>query len=201
LNDLPTHEGHADFRGCRTWYRVTGPLGGGQRPLVTLHGGPGAAHDYLERFGALARTGRAVIHYDQLGSGRSTHLPEKGADFWTVELFLAELDNLLRHVGIADYHLLGQSWGGMLGSEHATRQPKGLRSLTIANSPASMELWVSEANRLRKDLPPAVQDALNRHEAAGTTADPEYKAAERVFYDRHLCRVSPWPDELVRSFA
>jgi L-proline amide hydrolase len=201
VTDLPTQEGHADFRGHRTWYRVTGDLRAGKRPLVTLHGGPGAAHDYLDRFGQLAKAGRAVIHYDQLGGGRSTHLPEKGADFWTVELFLAELDNLLGHLGVADYHLLGQSWGGMLGAEHAVRRPKGLRSLVIANSPASMALWVAEAERLRKGLPPAVQDALNRHEAAGTTGDPEYKAAERVFYDNHLCRVSPWPDELVRSFA
>ncbi|MFO1055613.1 MAG: proline iminopeptidase-family hydrolase [Dongiaceae bacterium] len=201
MTDLPTHEGYADFRGHRTWYRVTGTLGRGKRPLVTLHGGPGAASDYLERFGQLAAGGRAVIHYDQLGGGRSTHLPDKGADFWTVELFLAELDNLLRHLGIADYHLLGQSWGGMLGSEHAVRRPAGLRSLTIANSPASMELWVREAARLRQALPAETRDALNRHEAAGTTTDPEYKAAERVFYDHHLCRVTPWPDELVRSFA
>ena len=62
--------------------------------------------------------GRAVIHYDQIGNGRSTHLPDRGADFWTVDLFLDELDNLLAHLGIADrYHLLGQSWGGMLGAE------------------------------------------------------------------------------------
>src|SRR4051794_9418966 len=69
--DLPIKEGYADFRGHRTWYRVTGDLGAGKRPLVTLHGGPGAAHDYLDRFGQLAKAGRAVVHYDQLGGGRS----------------------------------------------------------------------------------------------------------------------------------
>jgi len=198
---LPSKEGHAEFNGRRTWYRVVGDLGSGKLPLVTLHGGPGGTHDYLEPYSRLAAEGRAVIFYDQLGAGRSTHLREKGADFWTVELFLAELDNLLRHLGIEKgYHLLGQSWGGMLGAEHGVRRPAGLRSLVISDSPASMVLWVQEANRLREALLPEVQQALLRHEAAGSTDSPEYATAVRVFYDRHLCRLDPWPDSLNRSF-
>jgi len=198
---LPSKEGHAEFNGYRTWYRVVGDLGSGKLPLVTLHGGPGGTHDYLEPYSRLAAEGRAVIFYDQLGAGRSTHLREKGADFWTVELFLAELDNLLRHLGIEKgYHLLGQSWGGMLGAEHGVRRPAGLRSLVISDSPASMVLWVREADRLREALPPEVQQALLRHEAAGTTDSPEYATAVRVFYDRHLCRLDPWPESLNRSF-
>ena len=198
---LPSKEGHAEFNGYRTWYRVVGDLSSGKLPLVTLHGGPGGTHDYLEPYSRLAAEGRAVIFYDQLGAGRSTHLREKGADFWTVELFLAELDNLLRHLGIEKgYHLLGQSWGGMLGAEHGVRRPAGLRSLVISESPASMVLWVQEADRLRQALAPEVQQALLRHEAAGTTDSPEYATAVRVFYDRHLCRLDPWPESLNRSF-
>ena len=45
-----------------------------------------------------------------------------------------------------------------------------------------------------------MQETLTRHEEAGTTDDPAYEAAVRVFYDRHLCRV-PWPDCVQRSFA
>ena len=167
-----------------------------------LHGGPGCTHDYVDSLKGIAATGRAVVHYDQLGNGRSTHLRDKGADFWTVELFLDELASLTRHLGIdGGYHVFGQSWGGMLGAEHAVTRPGGLRSLVIANSPASMELWVSEANRLRELLPPEVQATLLAHEAAGTTSTPEYTAAVRVFYDRHVCRVNPWPDEVARTFA
>ena len=196
----PVIEGTARFRDWQTWYRVTGEPGGGRAPLVTLHGGPGAAHDYIDRFARLADTGRAVVHYDQLGIGRSTHLRDRGADFWRVELFLEELDNLLAHLGIAGrYHLLGQSWGGMLAAEHAVRQPAGLRALVIANSPASMALWIGEANRLRSALPPEVQATLQRHEDAGTTESEEYNAAVRVFYDRHVCRV-PWPPEVQATF-
>jgi L-proline amide hydrolase len=167
-----------------------------------LHGGPGCTHDYVDSLKGIAASGRAVVHYDQLGNGRSTHLRDRGADFWTVELFLDELANLTRHLGIErGYHVFGQSWGGMLGAEHAVTRPTGLRSLVIANSPASMELWVREANRLRELLPPDAQATLLAHEAAGTTSASEYQAAVRVFYDRHVCRVTPWPDEVARTFA
>jgi L-proline amide hydrolase len=197
----PVREGHADFRSWQTWYRVTGSLGGDKLPLVVLHGGPGCTHDYVDSLKGLAKTGRAIIHYDQLGNGRSTHLRDKGTDFWTPRLFLDELENLTRHLGIdSAYDVLGQSWGGMLGAEHAVTQPRGLRALVISDSPASMELWVQEANRLRADLPPDVQATLLRHEAAGTTSTDEYNAAVRVFYDKHVCRVNPWPPEVQRTF-
>ena len=196
-----TREGHASFRDYRTWYRITGDLEGAKPPLVILHGGPGCTHDYVDSFKGLAKDGRAVVHYDQLGNGRSTHLRDKGSDFWTPQLFLAELDNLLGHLGIAQrYHLLGQSWGGMLAAEHAVRRPKGLRALVIADSPASMELWLQAANELREKLPREVQATLIAHEKAGTTSSAEYAKAVRVFYDRHVCRV-PWPPEVARTFA
>ncbi len=194
-------EGYAPFRDYQTWYRVTGSLSAEKAPLVVLHGGPGCTHDYVDRFKDLSNDGRAVIHYDQLGNGKSTHLPNNGPAFWTVDLFLAELENLLQHLGIKDrYHLLGQSWGGMLGSEHAVRQPEGLQSLTLANSLASMERWIAGASQLRAEMPPAQRDALLKYEAEGNFTHPDYKAAERAFYDRHVCRV-PWPPEVERTFA
>lgn len=190
------------FRDGETWYRVTGELHDGATPLVVLHGGPGATHDYVSSLADLAATGRAVVHYDQLGCGRSTHFPDRGAEFYDVALFLEELDALLRHLGIAErYHVLGQSWGGMLAAEHAIRRPAGLGALVISNSPASMDLWVAEAQRLRQGLEPAVRDALDRHERDGTLEDPEYLAATQAFYDRHVCRVVPNPPEVQASFA
>ncbi|MFM9845411.1 MAG: proline iminopeptidase-family hydrolase [Dongiaceae bacterium] len=199
---LHVREGYAEFRGYMTWFRVTGDLKARKPPAVILHGGPGAAHDYTDGFKLLAAAGRAVVQYDQLGCGRSTHLREKPKDFWTVELFLDELENLLTTLGIARaYHVVGQSWGGMLGAEHGIRRPKGLRSLTIADSPPSMELWVKEANRLRQALPPGIQATLLKHEKDGTTDTAEYNAAVQVFNERHVCRVKPMPAEVARSFA
>ncbi|WP_024683442.1 proline iminopeptidase-family hydrolase [Pseudomonas syringae] len=201
MADMTIKEGFAPFGDYQTWYRITGDLHSPDTPLVILHGGPGCTHDYVDSFKDIASTGRAVIHYDQLGNGKSTHLREVKRDFWTVDLFLSELDNLLEHLGIENnYALLGQSWGGMLASEHAVRQPDGLKALIIANSPADMHTWVSEANRLREDLPAEVQAALLKHEKAETLKDPEYLKASRVFYDRHVCRITPWPEEVKRTF-
>ena len=201
MTSIKSTEGRAKFGAYETWYRISGELGAGKPPVVILHGGPGVAHNYVDSYKLLALQGRAVIHYDQIGCGNSTLLPEKGADFWTPQLFIDELENLVDHLGIRPaFHVLGQSWGGMLGAEYAVGRPKGLTSLSIANSPASMKLWVEEANRLRADLPSDVQDALNRHEKAGTTSDPEYQQATTAFYERHVCRVVPFPPEVTESF-
>lgn len=194
-------EGYAPFLEFRTWYRVCGDVDSGLTPLVVAHGGPGCTHDYVDAFRDIAETGRAVIHYDQLGNGRSTHLPGKPTSFWQPDLFLAELDNLLGHLGIAhDYALLGQSWGGMLGAEHAVRRPSGLKALVIANSPASMALWLQAAARLRSELPQDIQSVLLEHESRGSFDSPAYKAATQVFYQRHVCRLDPWPEEVKRTF-
>ncbi|KAH7929085.1 proline-specific peptidase [Leucogyrophana mollusca] len=204
-------EGEASFdvpaagKPCMTWYKVYGDLTSRtHRPLVVLHGGPGSPHEYLDIFSEIYRLySIPVVLYDQLGNGRSTHLREKNGDtaFWTVQLFIDELHNLLSHLGIHDdYALLGHSWGGMLAASYAIQQPAGLKKLIIADSPASMPLWVEVANELRKELPQDVQDALNKHEADGTIYDKEYIDATTVFYDRHLCRIHPMPKPLADSF-
>lgn len=198
----PVTERSAKFGDYQTWYRITGDLSAGKSPLVVLHGGPGCVHDYLLPVAAIAETGRPVVHYDQVGNGRSTHLRDKPPEFWTVQLFLNELESLVNTLGIADrYLVLGQSWGGMLGAEHATLRPPGLRGLVIADSPAAMTLWSTAAARLRAALPAGVDETLRTHEVAGTTDSAEYRQAMRVFYDRHVCRVVPWPDEVARTFA
>ncbi len=191
------------FRQWQTWVRVTTPDNpvAGALPVVVLHGGPGMAHNYLRNLEGFADSGRTVIHYDQLGCGNSTHLPEMPAEFWNPELFVAEFENLVAHLELTSFHLLGQSWGGMLGAEIAVRRVPGIASLAICNSPASMPLWVEGANELRAQLPADVQSALDRHEAAGTVTDPEYLAATEVFYSRHVCRVVPTPVDFAESEA
>ena len=180
---------------------MTGDLGSGKAPIFILHGGPGAAHNYVDSYKLLANDGRAVVHYDQLGCGNSTLLPQKAAEFWTPQLFVDELENLVEHLGQrAGFHVLGQSWGGMLGAEYGVRRPGGLKSLTIANSPASMALWTSEAMRQRSQLPHHIQEALNTHEATQSYDHPEYQAATLWVYERHVCRVVPFPPEVTQSF-
>lgn len=190
------------FHDHETWVRTSTPdvVTDGALPLIVLHGGPGMAHDYVRNLADLAdQTGRLVVHYDQIGCGRSTHLPQAPADFWTPELFVEEFHAVRAALGIDEYHVLGQSWGGMLGAEIAVRRPEGLASLSICNSPASMALWMAAAAELRAQLPEDTQRALDRHEQAGTITDPEYVAATQEFYARHVCRVTPMPQDFVDS--
>ena len=92
--------------------------------MIICHGGPGATHDYVEPIAALSGSGRACVLYDQLGNGRSDHLPDADPSFWTVELFERELTALADHLGIAErYHVIGQSWGGMLALAARARAP------------------------------------------------------------------------------
>ncbi|MEE6166187.1 MULTISPECIES: proline iminopeptidase-family hydrolase [unclassified Mycolicibacterium] len=192
------------FRGHETWVQVTTPETAhpDALPLFVLHGGPGMAHNYVANLAALAdESGRTVIHYDQLGCGNSTHLPDAPTDFWTPELFVDEFHAVRTALGIDRYHVLGQSWGGMLGAEIAVREPGGLASLSICNSPASMQLWLDGAAELRAQLPPDMLDAMRRHEADGTVEDPRYLAAAQEFYRRHVCRVTPMPKDFADSEA
>ena len=208
MNDLPTidpslhaREGTLDFRGYRIWYACIGEGGEqlGKLPLLCLHGGPGASHDYLESLGAMAKLGRSVIFYDQLGCGNSEQPDDPS--LWQVPLFVEEVGVVRRALGLGRLHLLGQSWGGMLAMEYALTQPVGLASLTIASSPASMIQWVAKANRLRADLPANVLTMLQLHEAAGTTNSGEYLTAMMEFYRRHVIRLDPMPDAVARTFA
>lgn len=192
-------EGFVSFREYKLWFGIVGEREKpGSLPLLCLHGGPGVSHDYLEPLRAVADTGRRVIFFDQLGSGNSDH-PHK-PEMWTVELFVEEISVVRQALGLERIHLFGQSWGGMLAMEYALKKPIGLASLILADSPASMPQWVAEANRLRAELPAEVQETLLRHETAGTTSDPAYEEAMLVFYRRHVCRLDPWPDCLMRSW-
>jgi L-proline amide hydrolase len=198
-NSFPIQDGTIEFRGYKVWYRIVGEEEQpGKLPLLCLHGGPGAGSDYLESISGVAATGRRVIFYDQLGAARSDHPDDPS--LWTVDLFVEELVVVRQALGLDKVHILGQSWGGMLAMEYALTQPQGVASLVIADSPASMPQWVAEANRLRAELPPEVQANLLAHEQAGTTDDPAYQDAMMVFYERHVCRLSPMPDYVMRTF-
>ena len=191
--------GFVPFHGYKVWYRIIGERDEpGKLPLLCLHGGPGATHDYLEPIGGMASRKRRIIFYDQLGNGNSDH--PHNPSMWTVGLFVEEVGAIRRALGLDHVHLLGQSWGGMLAMEYALTRPNGLASLIIADSPASIPQWVAEANRLREKLPAKVQQTLLKHEADRTTNDPAYQEATMMFYRKHVCRLNPWPDYVNRTF-
>jgi len=53
-----------------------------------------------------------VVLYDQIGNGNSSHIQDEPESFWNIDLFMNELDNLLQHLHISTFDLLGHSWGG-----------------------------------------------------------------------------------------
>jgi L-proline amide hydrolase len=198
--DLPVREGYLDFAGYRTWYQVTGEAEQpGRHPLLCLHGGPGATWHHMEPYQELAE-GRRVVCYDQLGCGNSAIAGEHESSMWTTELFLAEVAAVREHLGLEQCHVLGHSWGGMLAMAYAITRPAGLVSLIVESSPASVPFWLTELAKLRAELPPEVDEVLRRHEAAGTTGSDEYQETMVAFYDRHVCRVRPYPGWLQRCF-
>ncbi|KAK0434437.1 proline iminopeptidase, partial [Armillaria borealis] len=183
----------------QTWYRVVGNLDSLTRtPLVVAHGGPGLSYDYLLPLSDLAtKFSIPVIFYDQIGNSRSTHLPSKPPSFWTIDLFIDELVNLLEHFHIQDgFDFLGHSWGGILGLEfEVRRQPEGLRHLVLTNSLADMGMWNASTGELSKAFPDDVQKGL----AVGIADMEAYGKALKVFHKKHGCLVDPWPEELVYS--
>ena len=195
--DIPVTEDYLDLPDGKLWYRVNGS--GSATPILVLHGGPGAAHDYLDSLVDLASSSRRVIFYDQMGCGNSARPddPEK----WTVEYFIHEINLVREKLSLDQIHLLGQSWGGMLAMAYMGIKPSGITSLTVASSPASVPKWTKELERLRTGLPQDVQDTLLQHEQDGTTDSSEYEEASMVFYKRHLCRMENWPEPLSRSLG
>ncbi|MDR0944833.1 MAG: proline iminopeptidase-family hydrolase [Bifidobacteriaceae bacterium] len=192
--DLKVVEGKIPFKGYETWYQRVGESEPGKAPLLTFHGGPGCKHNYLKSLDGVALYGREVIYYDQLGCGNSPtpYLP----DLWGYDLWLEEIDVLRDALGLDEVHILGQSWGGMLAMLYATKQPrpKGVKSMTIASSPADISAWLSEANRLIEWLPPEMAKALKEGDATGNIDTPEYKAASDEYYRRHVCNLDPMPE-------
>lgn len=203
-------DGTADFKvpglskTCHTWYKVIGDLTTSATPLIIIHGGPGACHEYLLPLMDLAPA-IPLVFYDQIGNGQSTHLPDKAGDeeFWSVDLFKNELDNLISHLGLKQRSIdvYGHSWGGMLAAEWAATPTSSvnLRRLVISNSLASMNVWRDGITRLRKQLPEDVQEVLDRAEKKKDFESPEYEAAVEVFYKRHLSLARPWPAEEVQA--
>lgn len=205
----PTRIGRASFNipnyGLQgeTAYEIYGDLETGKVPLIALQGGPGFKHDYLRPISlVLIDYGIPVVMYDQIGCGDSTHFPDRMGDtaFWTLEFFMAELDNLRDVLGIKNFDLLGHSWGGMLAAQYTiTRLPIGLRKLIICDSPASLTRWMKSAYELLEGLPAEIRETIRLSEAEGKTQSPEFEAAADEFNKRFSCRLDPPPRELIEA--
>ena len=188
-------EGYVEVEGGRVWYRRLGE--GDALPVLLLHGGPGAAHDYMLPLAERLSEHRPAIVYDQLGCGRADRPDD--TSLWTVDRSVTEVDQVRAALGLDRCHLLGQSWGGWLAIDYMARGPAGVAGLVLASTSASIAQFVAGARRLIDALPEPHRTALQELGARGEYDHPDYRAAEQEFYRRHLCRMDPWPEALVRS--
>ena len=189
-------EGYVQVTGGKIWYEIVG--NGDGIPLITVHGGPGFTHDYLEPIGKLCKD-RPVVFYDQLGAGKSDRPHDKS--LWVVDRFVKELATLRSSLGYKRVHVLGHSWGTVVVTEYALTQPPGVVSYVFSDPLCSYPEWSRDAATYRSELPAATRATLDRHESSGHTDCPEYQGAVLQYYKLHVCMLPVWPDSLERSFA
>jgi L-proline amide hydrolase len=173
-------------------------------PLICIHGGPGATSAYMKPYSLLSVDyGMPVIIYDQVGCGKSTRLRDKKGDteFWGFDLFAAELANLISSLGITTFDVLGHSWGGLVATRYASRQPKGLRKLIVANAAAVMAQKVESEQVQMENLPPPFSDAAKEAARTGNKDTPEYKAAYEEWNRHYMSRLDPWSEEMKECWA
>ena len=192
-------EGFAPVPGGKVWWRKVGD--GPKAPLLTLHGGPGAAHNYLTSLRALADQ-RPVIFYDQLGCGRSDAPGDPS--LWTIGRFCDEIDALRAALGLTRITLLGHSWGGFLAIEYMTRgatPPPGVEALVLSSTSASTAEAAAGMRRLVAALPNGAGARIAALERAGQTGSKEYQDLTVLFYARHLFRGANMPPDGEASLA
>ncbi|MBA4417108.1 MAG: proline iminopeptidase [Syntrophus sp. (in: bacteria)] len=189
-------EGYISVPGGNIWFKIVGADKKGI-PLLTLHGGPGAPHDYLEPLEALSDE-RPVIFYDQLGCGNSDKPENKS--LWRVKRFVEELHFVRSALRLGKIHILGQSWGTMLAVDYMlTRKPRGVVSLVLSAPCLSASRFIADQRKYLLEFPEDMQKIIRDAEASGNYDSPQYDEAEMKYYKRHVCRLDPWPDCMERT--
>jgi proline iminopeptidase len=158
---LPIEEGFVDAGGLLIYYKA---VGAGD-PLMILHGGPGASHDYLLPWVmSLARTNRLVF-IDERGSGRSEKLDDpKG---YTVENMAKDVEAVRIALGLGKINLLGHSYGGVLAQEYALEYPEHLRHLILGSTFHSTRQLNEVFRKMKAAMSPELRARIDKMEKEG----------------------------------
>ena len=182
-------------------YKVwTKKIGNGPLKVLLLHGGPGFTHQYLEAMESfLPEAGIEMYYYDQLGCGNSD-IPDD-VSLWNTPRFIEEVEEVRLGLGLDDFVLYGQSWGGMLSIEYALKYQQHLRGLVISNMTASIESYLRRTAEIAAQLPDETRVKLEALEAAQDYENPEYmRIMMEELYPMAICRCKPWPEPVTRAF-
>jgi pimeloyl-ACP methyl ester carboxylesterase len=130
--------------------------------LLLLHAAMGSARRYYAWVPALARHFRTV-RLDLRGHGAS-EIPEEGP---TLERLVADVAELLDHLGCGPAHVVGNSAGGYLGQQLAMNEPARVRSLSLFGSTPGLKnsqapSWIPQiqAKGMRGFLAETIRDRL-----------------------------------------
>lgn len=160
-NIYQMQEGFVDAHGVLIYYQIIGH----GAPLMIVHGGPGASHDYfLPYLLPLARTNR-VVFIDERGSGRSEKLED--ASQYTVENMVEDVEAVRQALHLGKISLLGHSYGGVLAQAYAFKYQQNLTHLILGGtfySTAEMNKVLAEE---KAAMPPEALAKLNELEKAG----------------------------------
>lgn len=174
--------------------------------VLTLHGGPGATHEYFEAFDTrLPAAGIEYYYYDQLGSAYSDQPDDPS--LMTIARYVDEVEQVRAALGLTkdNFVLLGHSWGGILAIEYALAHPENLKAIVVSDMMASIPAYNKYAHDVL--MPAMDQKALAEIlalEARQAYDDPRYeKLLMPSFYVEHFLRLpsEQWPDPVLRAFA
>jgi proline iminopeptidase len=166
--------------GARLYYRVEGE---GRDTVVVVHGGPSLGLAYLAPDLVPLARGRAVVHYDQRGIGRST--PLRDPERLSIERHMQDLDALRAHLGLERLSLLGHSWGGMLAARYAAAHPERVERILLldpmapARDPFMAMAGARAQEMVRARLDEPARARLDSLAATAEVADPGELCRER----------------------
>src|SRR5271169_3846901 len=160
-NVYPIQQGYVDAHGEMIYYEI---IGHGP-PLMIVHGGPGASHDYfLPYLLPLARQNR-LIFIDERGSGRSEKLDDPLG--YTVENMVEDVEAIRSELGLGKVSLLGHSYGGVLAQAYALKYRQNLTHLILASTFASTSALNEVFVKMKQQMPADVRDHINKLEGQG----------------------------------
>lgn len=138
---------HWEVMGHRLWVEQDGE----GDPVLLLSGlGPAGSHVIFHpHFDELARTHR-VIYADLFGRGRSDH-PARLDDI-TFERDVADMAALIEALQLGPVHLYGFSYGGLIAQSLALEAPQLVRSVTLANTLHSPQMWQLNHMRINREI-------------------------------------------------
>ncbi|PYP03203.1 MAG: hypothetical protein DMD25_02530 [Gemmatimonadetes bacterium] len=165
-----TTETTVELNGVRLYTRRVGH----GPPVVVLHGGPGAHHDYLlPQYDHLTEGGRALLYYDQRGGGRSP-VPRDVPVGWREHV--ADLEALRGHWELDRLTVIGYSWGGLLALLYALEHPDRIARLALVSSAPVTAAWRDEFERrfaARMALPWIARSRADLAASGLAQTDPE----------------------------